>query len=64
MVHVTSQRFISYIVGGSLWVVMELIEGGSLTEIIENIRNELREDQMAAICKATLEVLTDPIYVV
>lgn len=47
----------SYIVGGSLWVAMELIEGGSLTEIIENIRHELREDQMAAICKATLEGL-------
>lgn len=47
----------SYIVGGSLWVVMELVEGGSLTEIIENIRHEVREDHMAAICKATLEGL-------
>jgi len=45
----------SYIVGGSLWVVMELVTGGSLTEIVENIRHELQESQMAAICKATLE---------
>jgi len=47
----------SYIVGGSLWVVMELVTGGSLTEIVENIRHELQESQMAAICKATLEGL-------
>lgn len=31
-----------------LWVVMEFMEGGALTDVIEN--NKLQEDQIAAIC--------------
>jgi protein-serine/threonine kinase len=31
-----------------LWVVMEYMEGGALTDVIEN--NKLEEDQIAAIC--------------
>lgn len=31
-----------------LWVVMEYMEGGALTDVIEN--NKLQEDQIAAIC--------------
>lgn len=31
-----------------LWVVMEYMEGGALTDVIEN--NKLAEDQIAAIC--------------
>lgn len=31
-----------------LWVVMELMEGGALTDVIEN--NKLEEDQIAGIC--------------
>lgn len=31
-----------------LWVVMEFMEGGALTDIIEN--NKLAEDQIASIC--------------
>ena len=31
-----------------LWVVMEYMEGGALTDIIEN--NELEEDQISSIC--------------
>jgi protein-serine/threonine kinase len=31
-----------------LWVVMEFMEGGALTDVIEN--NKLEEDQIAAIC--------------
>ena len=31
-----------------LWVVMEFMEGGALTDVIEN--NKLDEDQIAAIC--------------
>lgn len=31
-----------------LWVVMEFMEGGALTDIIEN--NTLEEDQIANIC--------------
>eukprot|EP01087_Luapelamoeba_hula_P002242 TRINITY_DN1193_c0_g1_i1.p1 TRINITY_DN1193_c0_g1~~TRINITY_DN1193_c0_g1_i1.p1 ORF type:complete len:749 (+),score=123.85 TRINITY_DN1193_c0_g1_i1:409-2655(+) len=51
----------SYIVGGtSLWVVMELIEGGSLTEIIEACLDsgyKIKEPQMAYISRVTLEAL-------
>jgi len=51
----------SYIVGGTtLWVVMELVEGGSLTEIIETCLDTghmISEPQIALICKVTLEAL-------
>jgi serine/threonine protein kinase len=44
----------SYLVkGNELWVVMEYMEGGALTDVIEN--NQLEEDQIASIC---LEVST------
>lgn len=45
----------SFIVDGSLWVVMELMKGGSLTDIIED--NEFSEGQVAAIAKETLLAL-------
>ena len=39
----------SYLVKNvDLWVVMEYMEGGALTDIIEN--NEFEEDQIASIC--------------
>lgn len=38
-----------------LWVVMEYMEGGALTDVIEN--NKLSEEQIASIC---LEVRTAP----
>src|SRR5260221_2099712 len=39
----------SYLVkGNELWVVMEYMEGGALTDVIEN--NQLEEDQIASIC--------------
>jgi len=46
----------SYLVkGNELWVVMEYMEGGALTDVIEN--NQLEEDQIASI---SLEVrITD-----
>lgn len=31
-----------------LWVIMEFMEGGALTDVIDN--NTLEEDQIAAIC--------------
>ncbi|RSH88211.1 Protein kinase [Apiotrichum porosum] len=34
-----------------LWVVMEYMEGGALTDVIEN--NKLQEDQIASICLET-----------
>ena len=39
----------SYLIKNSeLWVVMEYMEGGALTDIIEN--NTLVEDQISSIC--------------
>ena len=39
----------SYLVkGNELWVVMEFMEGGALTDVIEN--NTLEEDQISSIC--------------
>jgi serine/threonine protein kinase len=34
--------------GNELWMVMEYMEGGTLTDIIQN--NTLEEDQIASIC--------------
>lgn len=42
----------SYLVGSDLWVVMELMDGGALTDIVEE--TELDEDIIAAICKQAL----------
>lgn len=38
----------SFLRGGDLWVIMELMEGGPLTDIIDN--STLDESQIAAIC--------------
>lgn len=39
----------SYLVkNNELWVVMEYMEGGALTDVIEN--NSLEEDQISSIC--------------
>ena len=39
----------SYLVKGTdLWVVMEYMEGGALTDVIE--ANSLEEDQISSIC--------------
>ncbi|KAI5951054.1 CLA4 [Candida jiufengensis] len=40
-----------------LWVIMEYMEGGSLTEIIENNEFKLNEKQIATICFETLKGL-------
>jgi protein-serine/threonine kinase len=39
----------SFLVRTELWVVMELMDGGPLTDIIDN--NTLTEAQSAAICQ-------------
>ncbi|KAG0263911.1 Protein kinase [Actinomortierella ambigua] len=41
--------------GQELWVVMEYMEGGALTDVIEN--NKLAESQIAAICLETCKGL-------
>lgn len=48
----------SYLRGTSdLWVIMEYMEGGSLTEVIENNDCRLSEKQIAIICFETLKGL-------
>lgn len=38
----------SYLVRNDLWVVMEYMEGGALTDVIEN--NTMTEQQIATVC--------------
>ncbi|RLV89943.1 Serine/threonine-protein kinase STE20 [Spathaspora sp. JA1] len=45
----------SYLVKGDLWVVMEYMEGGSLTEIVTH--SVMTEGQIGAVCRETLKGL-------
>lgn len=45
----------SYLYKGDLWVIMEYMEGGSLTDVVTN--NMMMEGQIAAVCKEVLEGL-------
>jgi len=44
-----------YLSDAAIWVVMEYVEGASLTQVIENCRDTVREEQIAFICKKVLE---------
>ncbi|XP_043912576.1 serine/threonine-protein kinase PAK 5 isoform X2 [Protopterus annectens] len=46
----------SYLVGDELWVVMEFLEGGALTDIVTHTR--MNEDQIAAVCLSVLKALS------
>ena len=45
----------SYLVGAELWVVMEYLEGGALTDVVTE--TVLTEGQMAGVCLKCLDAL-------
>ncbi|KAI9245558.1 kinase-like domain-containing protein [Phascolomyces articulosus] len=45
----------SFLVRGDLWVIMEYMEGGALTDVIEN--NTMTEQQIATVCAETAKGL-------
>lgn len=40
-----------------LWVVMEFMEGGSLTDVIDSNKNAITEGHIACVCQQTLRGL-------
>lgn len=46
----------SFLVGDELWVVMEFLEGGALTDIVVS-QSRMDEHQIATVCKACLKAL-------
>ncbi|RUS85935.1 hypothetical protein EGW08_006338 [Elysia chlorotica] len=49
------EMYNSYLVNDELWVVMEFMEGGALTDIVTHSRMD--EVQIATVCKACLKAL-------
>ena len=43
----------SHLVDQELWVIMEYLEGGSLTDIVTTMH--LSEEQMATVCKQVIQ---------
>ncbi|XP_036886624.1 serine/threonine-protein kinase PAK 4 isoform X2 [Sturnira hondurensis] len=50
------EMYNSYLVGDELWVVMEFLEGGALTDIVTHTR--MNEEQIASVCLAVLQALS------
>lgn len=49
------ETYSSFLVGDELWVVMEYLEGGALTDIVTHARMD--EEQIATVCKQCLKAL-------
>ncbi|GAB6024326.1 hypothetical protein CHUAL_009496 [Chamberlinius hualienensis] len=49
------EMYNSYLVDDELWVVMEFLEGGALTDIVTHSRMD--EEQIATVCKQCLKAL-------
>uniref|UniRef100_A0A8D0LD08 non-specific serine/threonine protein kinase n=1 Tax=Sphenodon punctatus TaxID=8508 RepID=A0A8D0LD08_SPHPU len=49
------EMYKSYLVGEELWVLMEFLQGGALTDILSQIR--LNEEQIATVCESVLQAL-------
>jgi len=47
----------SYLVKGELWVVMEYMEGGPLTDVIDSNQNMMNEKHISTVCLETLKGL-------
>ncbi|XP_029454372.1 serine/threonine-protein kinase PAK 6 [Rhinatrema bivittatum] len=50
------EMYKSYMVGEELWVLMEFLEGGALTDIVSQTR--LNEEQIATVCESVLQALS------
>uniref|UniRef100_A0A8C2SPQ2 non-specific serine/threonine protein kinase n=1 Tax=Coturnix japonica TaxID=93934 RepID=A0A8C2SPQ2_COTJA len=50
------EMYNSYLVGDELWVVMEFLEGGALTDIVTHTR--MNEEQIATVCLSVLRALS------
>ncbi|XP_033881873.2 serine/threonine-protein kinase PAK 4-like [Acipenser ruthenus] len=50
------EMYNSYLVGDELWVVMEFLEGGALTDIVTHTR--MNEEQIATVCLSVLKGLS------
>lgn len=49
------ETYSSFLVDDELWVVMEYLEGGALTDIVTHSRMD--EEQIATVCKQCLKAL-------
>ncbi|XP_062873009.1 serine/threonine-protein kinase PAK 4 [Trichomycterus rosablanca] len=50
------EMYNSYLVDDELWVVMEFLEGGALTDIVTHTR--MNEEQIATVCLSVLKALS------